>query len=166
MIENFMIAIMQRLGGDSSHVGTALFIACISGAPVIFLFQAFRRRCKNTTLMMIAACAFLAKSVLIFFSRSITAVYLIQLMQTCTYAILCPAQVYYAGEKVQTSDMVKGQAFMTAVFSLGCSCGNFMGGQLLNFGVDALLAFGMVTAFLGTVILGLTVNKKDLVCEV
>ena len=166
MIENFMIAIMQRLGGDSSHVGTALFIACISGAPVIFLFQAFRRRCKNTTLMMIAACSFLVKSVLIFFARSIEAVYLIQLMQTCTYAILCPAQVYYAGEKVQTSDMVKGQAFMTAVFSLGCSCGNFMGGQLLNFGVDALLGFGIFTACLGTVILALTVNKKDIICEV
>jgi len=166
MIENFMIAIMTRLGGDSSHVGTALFIACISGAPVIFFFQAFRRRCKNTTLLMIAACSFLVKSVLIFFARSIEAVYLIQLMQTCTYALLCPAQVYYAGEKVQTADMVKGQAFITAVSSLGCSCGNFMGGQLLNFGVDALLAFGIVTAFLGAVILGLTVNKKDLVCEV
>ena len=62
--------------------------------------------------------------------------------------------------------MVKGQAFMTAFFSLGCSCGNFMGGQLLNFGIDALLAFGIVSAFLGTVILGLTVNKTDLVCEV
>jgi PPP family 3-phenylpropionic acid transporter len=166
MIENYMIAIMQRLGGDSSHVGTALFIACISGAPVIFFFQAFRRRCKNTTLMMISACAFLVKAVLIFFARSIQAVYLIQLMQTCTYAILCPAQVYYAGEKVQTSDMVKGQAFMTAIFSLGCSCGNFMGGQLLNFGVDALLLAGIATALLGTVILGMTVNKKDLLREV
>ena len=166
MIENYMIAIMQRLGGDSSHVGTALFIACISGAPVIFFFQAFRRRCKNTTLMMISAGAFLVKAVLIFFARSIQAVYLIQLMQTCTYAILCPAQVYYAGEKVQTSDMVKGQAFMTAIFSLGCSCGNFMGGQLLNFGVDALLLAGIATALLGTVILGMTVNKKDLLREV
>lgn len=166
MIENFMIAIMTRLGGDSSHVGTALFIACISGAPVIFCFQALRRRCKNTTLMMIAAFSFLVKSVLIFFARSIEAVYLIQLMQTCTYAILCPAQVYYAGDKVQTSDMVKGQAFMTAIFSLGCSCGNFMGGQLLNFGVDALLMAGIVTALLGTVILGLTVNKKDVIREV
>ena len=166
MIENYMIAIMQRLGGDSSHVGTALFIACISGAPVIFCFQAFRRRCKNTTLLMIAACAFLAKSVLIFFARSIEAVYLIQLMQTCTYAILCPAQVYYAGEKIQASDMVKGQAFVTAIFSLGCSCGNFMGGQLLSFGVDALLLAGIATALIGTIILGLTVNKKDLVREV
>ena len=166
MIENYMIAIMGRLGGDSSHVGTALFIACISGAPVIFLFQVFRRRCKNTTLMAISALCFLAKSVLIFFARSITAVYCIQLMQTCTYALLCPAQVYYAGEKVHVSDMVKGQAFITAVFSLGCSAGNFLGGQLLSISVDAMLLAGIAVAAVGTAILLLTLNKKDRIREV
>ena len=162
MIENYMISIMERLGGNSSHVGTALFVACISGAPVIFLFQMFRRRCKVTSLILISAFAFLAKSVLIFFARSITAVYGIQLMQTCTYAILCPAQVYYAGEKVQISDMVKGQAFLTAIFSLGCSAGSFLGGQLLRFGVDAMLIAGIITAAIGTAILFVTVNKRDL----
>lgn len=166
MIENYMIAIMGRLGGDSSHVGTALFIACISGAPVIFLFQHFRRRCKNTTLLAVAALCFFLKSVLIFFARSITAIYLIQLMQTCTYALLCPAQVYYAGEKVHVSDMVKGQAFVTAITSLGCSAGNFLGGQLLSISVDAMLLAGIGMAFLGTAILLLTMGKKDVPCEV
>lgn len=162
MIENYMIAIMECLGGDSSHVGIALFVACISGAPVIFFFQVFRRRCKDTTLMLISAFSFLAKAVLIFFARSITAVYLIQLMQTCTYAILCPAQVYYAGSKVQTSDMVKGQAFLTAIFALGCSAGSFLGGQLLRFSVDAMLIAGIGCALIGALILLLTVHKNDL----
>lgn len=162
MIENYMIAIMQRLGGNSSHVGTALFISCISGAPVIFCFQFFRRRCKVTTLMLFSAFSFLVKAVLVYFAPSITAIYLIQLMQTCTYAILCPAQVYYASEKIHVSDMVKGQAFLTAVFSLGCSAGSFLGGQLLNFSVDTMLMDGIVTAGIGTVILILTVNKSDM----
>ena len=112
--------------------------------------------------MLISAFAFLAKAVLIFFARSITAVYAIQLMQTCTYAILCPAQVYYAGAKVQTSDMVKGQAFLTAVFSLGCSAGSFLGGQLLQISVDTMLGAGIIIASIGVVILLLTVNKSDL----
>lgn len=162
MIENYMIAIMQRLGGNSSHVGTALFVSCISGAPVIFCFQFFRRRCKVTTLMLISSFSFLVKAVLVYFAPSITAIYLIQLMQTCTYAILCPAQVYYASEKIHVSDMVKGQAFLTAIFSLGCSAGSFLGGQLLNFSVDIMLMAGIVTAGIGTVILILTVNKSDM----
>ena len=161
MIENYMIAIMQRLGGDSSHVGTALFVACISGAPAIFCYQYFRRRVKDSNLMLISALCFLAKAVLIFFARSITAVYAIQLMQTCTYAILCPAQVYYAGTKVRSSDMVKGQAFLTAIFSLGCSAGSFLGGQLLGFSVNTMLAAGIAIAALGVLILFFTVNQTD-----
>ena len=163
MIENYMIAIMERLGGDSSHVGTALFVSCISGAPVIFFFQYFRRKCNDTTLILISAFAFLAKALLIFFAKSIPAVYASQLMQTCTYAILCPAQVYYAGAKVEVSDMVKGQAFLTAIFSLGCSAGSFLGGQLLGVGVDAMLLAGIGCALIGTLILLFTVNKSDLV---
>lgn len=58
--------------------------------------------------------------------------------------------------------MVKGQAFLTAVFSLGCSAGSFLGGQLLNFSVDTMLMDGIVTAGIGTVILILTVNKSDM----
>lgn len=37
MTENYLISIVGRLGGNSSHVGTALFIATISAAPVLGL---------------------------------------------------------------------------------------------------------------------------------
>ena len=60
------------------------------------------------------------------------------------------------------ADMVKGQAFITAAYSLGCACGNFTGGQLIEFaGVDAMLIAGIVIAALGTAVFFLTVGKKD-----
>ena len=34
--------------------------------------------------------------------------------------------------KVHAADMVKGQAFITASYTLGCAAGNFIGGQLLS----------------------------------
>ena len=37
MTENYLISIVGRLGSNSSHVGTALFIATISAAPVLGL---------------------------------------------------------------------------------------------------------------------------------
>ncbi|MBO5976125.1 MAG: hypothetical protein J6P94_02970 [Oscillospiraceae bacterium] len=58
--------------------------------------------------------------------------------------------------------MVKGQAFITAAYSLGGACGNFAGGQLIEFaGVDAMLAAGIVIAALGTAVFFLTVGKRD-----
>ena len=74
---------------------------------------------------------------------------------------LVPTLVFYSDTKVRDCDMVKGQAFMTAAYSLGCSCGNFIGGQMLTFSVDAMLLASIITSGLGALILCLTVNVAD-----
>jgi PPP family 3-phenylpropionic acid transporter len=162
MIENYMIAIMQRLGGDSSHVGIALFISAFTAAPVLFFFSKVRKVLRDSWIFKIAALSFLLKSILFYFAPSITAIYIFQLIQITSYAFLSPIQLYYARAKIRDADMVKGQAFITAAYALGCSAGNFAGGQILTFGVDALLLSGIAMALGGTAIVFFTVNKSDL----
>lgn len=161
MTENYLIAIMTALGGNSSHVGTALFISAMVGAPVIFCFSQIRKRISDTSLLKIAAVSFLLKAVLFYFAKDINTIYLLQLLQITSYAFLAPTQVYYANAKVRSCDMVKSQAFITAAYALGCSAGNFTGGQLLTFGVKAILIAGIIMALIGTVIIFSTVNKSD-----
>lgn len=162
MTENYMIVIMEKLGGDSSNVGVAIFIASMVAFPVICSFSVLYKRMKVTVILKITAISFLAKSILFYFAGSVTAIYFIQLIQITSYAFLAPAQVYYANEKVNSSDMVKGQAFITAAYALGCSAGNFAGGQLLPFGANAIIQAGIVMAAVGTGIMFLTVNKSDI----
>lgn len=162
MTESYLIVIMERLGGDSSNVGTALFISSLSGAPVIFFSSFFRKYLKDTSLLKIAALSFLLKSVLFCLAPAIGFVYALELLQATSYGFLGPTQVYFAGNRVKPVDMVKGQAFIAAAYSLGCSGGNFAGGQLLNFGVHTMLIAGVVMALMGTLILFLTVNKSDI----
>ena len=161
MTENYMIAIMERLGGNSSHVGIALFIASMSGAVVIFFFSFFRKHFQDTTLLILSGVSFTVKAILFLLAGSIPAIYAIQFLQITSYAFLGPTQVFYAQAKVRPADMVKGQAFITAAYALGCSGGNFAGGQLLSFGVDTMLLAGAGMALLGTVILLATVHKQD-----
>lgn len=161
MTENYMIAILGRLGGNSSHVGTALFLSSMSGAGVIFCSRHIRRRLRDETLLKIAACSFLLKSLLVFFAGSIPGIYGIQLLQMTSYALLEPSQIYYAKQSVSGEDLVTGQAFSTAAYALGCSAGNFAGGQLLPFGVSTMLGAGILMAAAGTAILFATVGKKD-----
>lgn len=163
MTENYLIVILERLGGDSSHVGTALFISAMVGAPVIFCFSRIRKHSSDTRLLKIAAASFLLKAVLFWFAKDIAAIYLIQLLQITSYAFLAPTQVYYANAKVRSGDMVKGQAFITAAYALGCSAGNFAGGQLLGLGVEAILLAGILMALAGAVVLFSTVNRADTV---
>ena len=165
MTENYMIVIMEKLGGDSSNVGVAIFIASMVAFPVICSFSFLYKRLKVTVILKIAAVSFLAKSILFYFAGNVTAIYFIQLIQITSYAFLAPAQVYYANEKVNSSDMVKGQAFITAAYALGCSAGNFAGGQLLPMGANAIMQAGIVMAAVGTGIMFLTVNQSDGILE-
>ena len=57
--------------------------------------------------------------------------------------------------------MIKGQAFSTAAYALGCSAGNFAGGQLLSLGVEAILFAGIVMTLVGTIIIFTTITRKD-----
>lgn len=161
MTENYLIVIMGRLGGNSSHVGTALFISAIVAAPVIFFFNNIRKHIQDTTLLKISAISFFLKAVLFYFAKNIGTIYLLQCIQITSYAFLAPTQVYYAQEKVQQADMVKGQAFITAAYALGCSAGNFAGGQLMGFGVEGILIAGIMMALVGTGIIFMTVDKSD-----
>ena len=162
MTENYLIRIAGRLGGDSSSVGVALFIATIIEMPVLIWFDRIRKHISDTRMLKWAGVSFLLKSALLLVAPSVPAIYCIQLLQATSYGFLSPTQLYYASSKVAQADMVKGQAFITASYTLGCALGNFAGGQLLEFfDVTALLLAGIVMAALGTVILWLTVDKKS-----
>ncbi len=162
MTENYFIRIFSRLGGDSGSVGVALFIATLAEFPIFVFFDRVRARIPSHRLLKIAGLSFLLKAVLLVFAPSVTSVYLIQLLQATSYGFLSPTQLYYASERVGKADMVKGQAFITASYTLGCALGNFTGGQLLDrWDVPALLSCGVAVAALSTAILFLTVNKKS-----
>ena len=162
MTENYLIEIVTPLGGDSGTVGVALFIATVIEAVILVYLDKVRSRISDNWLFKIAGLAFLLKAVLFLLASSITAIYVIQLLQGVSYTFLSPIQMYYANNKVRAADMVKGQAFITASYTLGCAAGNFIGGQLLSaFDIRALLVAGVVMAAAGTAVFFLTVEKKD-----
>ena len=162
MTENYLIRVVEPLGGDSGTVGVALFIATAVEMLVIVNFDALRRKIRDNTLLKIAGLSFLLKAGLLLVAPDVTSIYLIQLLQATSYSFLSPTQLYYANHKVGQADMVKGQAFITAAYTLGCAAGNFLGGQLIGFfSVTVMLLAGVVIAAAGTLVLFLTVDKKD-----
>lgn len=162
MTENYLIAIFERLGGGSSNVGVALFIPTVVEAVVMVYFSHIRRKISDNWLLRWAGVTFLVKSFVFLFAPNIGVIYAAQVLQATSYGFLSPTQMYYADAKVHRSDMVKGQAFITAAYSLGCATGNFMGGVLVQHcGVVTMLTAGVGMAAAGTVVLFVTVDKKD-----
>ena len=162
MTENYLIEVAGALGGDSSSVGVALFIATVAEMPVLVYFDRVKKYIPINRLLKLSGISFLLKSVLLLMAPSVTAIYVIQLLQATSYGFLSPTQLYYANSKVAQVDMVKGQAFITASYTLGCAIGNFTGGQLLDaFNVTTLLLAGVAMAAAGTLILCVTVDRKS-----
>ena len=162
MTENYLIEVVSPLGGDSGTVGIALFVATAIEMVVIVNFDWLRTKISDSWLLKFAGLSFLLKSVLFLMAKNVMAIYGIQLLQATSYSFLSPTQLYYADAKVSPADMVKGQAFITAAYTLGCAIGNFTGGQLLDaFNVRVLLYAGVAMAAAGTAVFFLTVDKKD-----
>jgi len=162
MTENYLIVIFQRLGGDSGDVGVALFIPTVAEAVVLAYFSRIRQKISDSRLLRIAGLTFLLKSLIFLLAPNIGVIYAAQLLQATSYGFLSPTQLYYADAKVHRADMVKGQAFITAAYSLGCATGNFCGGALVEHcGVVTMLSAGVAMAAVGTLVLFLTVDKTD-----
>lgn len=163
MTENYLIEIVTPLGGDSGTVGVALFIATAIEALVLVYLDKIRKFLSDNWLLKLAGLSFLLKSVLFLLAGNVMTIYAIQLLQATSYTFLSPIQMYYANNKVGAADMVKGQAFSTAAYTLGCAAGNFAGGQLLSaFDLRIMLFAGIAMAAAGTLVFFLTVEKNDL----
>jgi len=162
MTENYLIEVVSPLGGDSGTVGVALFVATAIEMVVIVNFDWLRTKISDTWLLKLAGLSFVLKSLLFLMAKNVIAIYGIQLLQATSYSFLSPTQLYYADSRVHPADMVKGQAFITAAYTLGCAIGNFTGGQLLDlFNVRILLWAGVAMAAAGTAVFFVTVDKKD-----
>lgn len=162
MTENYLIEVVSPLGGDSGTVGIALFVATAIEMVVIVNFDWLRTKISDAWLLKLAGISFMIKSVAFLLAGNVMTIYAIQLLQATSYSFLSPTQLYYADAKVNPADMVKGQAFITASYTLGCAIGNFTGGQLLDaFGIRVLLYAGVAMAAAGTLVFFLTVDKKD-----
>lgn len=161
MTENYMIRILDRLGGDSSSFGTALFIATLTACPVMIFFGVIQKKLGTRRILLISAAAFALKGFLFLCAKSVWHIYVIELLQCVTYNFLSPVELYYAEESVSPADMVKGQAVITASYTLGCAFGNLAGGSIITaFGVLAMMRIALALAILGGIILALTVKKS------
>ena len=160
MVENYLIEILRRLGGNSSGVGIALFIATVVEAPMLVVFAKIHRKIGSYKALLIAGISYCLKAVLFILARSVPMIYAAQILQVSSYSFLSPVQMYYAGECTSEADMVKGQSVITAAYALGCALGNLLGGELIaSFGVPVMLYAAFVITLLGTASLIITVPK-------
>lgn len=163
MAENYLIQVFGRIGGGSEHVGVALFLACITAAPFMLFFERIQRRTGVVILLRLSGVFYIIKAVLLIFASSIVSVYLIELLQTFTYAFLYPSLYYLVMQRISSTDMAKGQTLASSMFTLGMALGNSLGGVAIeHLGLSAMLTLAACIACAGTLLINAAISRRDL----
>ena len=119
----YLLQIIQSLGGNSAD-GITMAAMAVSELPVLFGFTKIMKRIAVDKLMVVAGFGFLLKAVLYVFAGSMTAIYLIQLTQMISFAILAVGTVYYTARQIEVADQTTGQALVISVKILGVVIGS------------------------------------------
>lgn len=160
IINNYMILVIEPVGGTEAAMGTAVSLAAMLELPAMFFFDQLREKFSLNKLLKLSAIMFVVKHTLTAIAPSMFVIYIAQATQMLAYAILCPASVYLVNEMVDSSDLTKGQSLVTMGQSLSGIIANLIGGVLIeNIGVTPVLYMGAVVTVLGSAII-IYITKK------
>ena len=152
-IDNFMIQIMNSLGGDSVHLGIAVFVAAVVELPAMLFYARLKRRVDPCLMLMLSGWFWFLKNALISIAPTPEAVYAAEALQFFSYAVYVPATIDYISSSLPESDFLKAQAFAGSAWTLGSVFAAFIGGRLLDLmSVRSTLLAVLVFSAIGAVL--------------
>ena len=161
MINDFMIRIVNELGGNETELGYANFLQAILELPVMALIGFVLKKINAERLLMISGLAFFIKILILVFAKNMPVMYLSQSFQLFAYAVFVPAGAYYVSKTMDESDQVKGQAFVTSAITIGGVFSNLISGVILDhLGIKVMLITGTVVCAVGVIIAIYALRKK------
>ena len=159
-INNFTFQIIEPKGGTSSSMGVAMALGSVLELPTMFLFGYMLKKARCDFWFRISGIFFTLKILFSLLVTNMTAFYAVQLFQVGGWALIAVSSVYYVNSIMEPEDAIKGQAYITMTYTLGSVLGALLGGTLLDHvGVDAMLIYGTIAAFIGAVLLLLASEK-------
>ena len=162
MVAIYMLRVMERVGGDSGSMGTALAIAACAELPMLFLYSRLARHVSAPKLIVISGFFFSLKGILLIASPSVHAIYAVQLLQSVSFGLLVAAKAHYADTCMAEEDKVTGQSVMTMTESMASVLASLTGGLLMGSGgITLLLWCATGAAIAGTLITGLASHENS-----
>lgn len=160
IINNFFIQVITNIGGTSSDMGNAVFVAAMLELPTMALFSKLSEKINCGTLIKFSIIMFVAKHTITYFATNMIMIYIAQILQMFAYALFIPASVYYVNQKVAVADRVKGQSLVTMSMTLSGVFASFCGGILLDaIGVHKVLLVSAILSVVGAIIVCATTEN-------
>lgn len=149
-IDNFMLKIMQNVGGGNSELGIAICIAAVIEFPAMMLYGRLRKRFSCPALLGFAGIMWAIKHLLILTAKSPLAIYFCELLQFASFAFYVPAGVEFVSVALPERLYLRGQTMLGAFFAIGCLLAAMIGGSMLDaFGMTKTLMLFCASSVIG-----------------
>lgn len=150
LFECYMINILENIGGTVKSVGISNSISAFLEIPVMFLFLKIFSRFNSRNLVIMASIFYVIRAVLIFFAQDPLHIYVSQILQMFSYAIIIPATAHLTVELIDPEDQFEAQAFLAATLTIGLILANVIGGNVIQtYGVNLLLMILVILCIIG-----------------
>ena len=157
----YLLPMIENVGGTTENLGNALFMAAILEIPIMLGFTRLLKMFDVEKILIFSGLAFTLKALCFYSAKGMGLIYLGQTLQMLSFALNCPATVYYSDKVMEEKDKLTGQALMGMTGILGNVLGAFFGGLILSeSGVKAMTLFGVIIAACGTGLTGLSLLRS------
>ena len=158
--ENFMLQILQGIGGDTSDMGIVILLLCVCEMPAMIAFHKLKLRFSYVFLLRLSAVFFTIKIFVMYMAGSLAVFYLAQLCQIIGYGLLFPAMVSFIDAIMTKGEALRGQAMFTVAITLGNIIGSVAGGVILDlYSPKMLLLTGTLVSAAGTLLIVLFIKQ-------
>ncbi len=152
-MQTYLLQILQRVGGNSANLGTAIFISAMMELPAMVLYRKMADRFGNRKLLIFAGFVWVLKNFWIMLAPNVYSVYAAELLQFAGYAIYVPAGMRYVAHTLPDSEYLKGQAMIFSAYTVGSLIANIIGGPMLErLGLDVTLWVMQIFSVVGIVL--------------
>lgn len=151
MINNFFIYFIENVGGTTSDMGIAVFLAAILELVSMTALERIKNKVNIPSLLIFSGVMFTVKHIITWLAKSMFMIYVAQFFQMFAYAIFIPASVYYVNQIFDKEDSVKGQALVTMSMTAAGVFASLLGGFMIDaVGPSTTLLIGAIVSAIGT----------------
>ena len=149
MTDNMMILVVNNVGGNSSDLGMIMaFKACLE-VPVIFFYDKLEKLSSPEKLLKVAAISFVLKAAILCFAKSVSMIYVAQLVQLSSLSLEIPAMVSYITKIMDKKEAVRGQALYITGITVASVLSSLVSGiisDIFSTNMMLIVAFSITTA--------------------
>ncbi len=160
VLNNFMLQIMNNIGGNSADMGRYFSIMAVMEIPAMVCFDWLNKRISTATLLKVSVAAFFLKIMTIWLAPTVNLMLWTNVLQTFSYGLFTPAIVRFIDERMSRGEAVKGQTLYTSMVTAAGITASVLGGFILDLlGASALTFISTVLTGIGLVIMFFSIGK-------